>query len=152
MLLTFYILLYYFIGNITRAGRKIASGPNVATPELPFHFGKLHKHFSRRLTFHTLYHFAYTKFRRIRHEQMYMILRYMSFYNFNFFLVTYFSKQFTYPLRYLSTKNMLSIFCDPYKMHLQVITSMTTGSVIFHETNLLKSSPEGEGFIPRKRH
>jgi len=53
---------------------------------------------------------------------------------------------------HLSVKHFLSVFRTPYHVVLDVIDRMRSFPVIQHFLMVLKSSPKGEGFPPRRGH
>jgi hypothetical protein len=55
--------------------------------------------------------------------------------------LAYLSYEIPQPLRYLSVKNLLTVFGDPDHMVLEVIYGMRSFPVILHTLMLLKSSP-----------
>ena len=66
--------------------------------------------------------------------------------------LTYLSNQFSEPKGHVSKENRFAVLGDPYQMVLQIVNGMGGFAVVFHGTaNLLKSSPEGEGFSPIPR-
>ena len=83
---------------------------------------------------------------------MHVILGDSPFDNFYILGLAYLSYEIPQPLRYLSVKNLLTVFRDPDHMVLEVIHGMRSFPVILHTLMLLKSSPKGEGFSPRGRH
>ncbi len=60
--------------------------------------------------------------------------------------------QLPHPDRYFPMKNGLAVFGDPYHVEFDVIDSVRSLAVVFHNAaSLLKSSPKGEGFSPIPR-
>ena len=55
--------------------------------------------------------------------------------------------------RNVGSKDLLSVFRDPYDVILDIIDGMAGSPVVLHTESILKSSPEGESFslILRRR-
>jgi hypothetical protein len=82
-----------------------------------------------------------------------MVFGNMSLDDLNIICPANFPYQITQPFRNVSSKDLLSVFCDPYDMILDIVCGMTGFPVILHTESILKSSPEGESFslILRRR-
>jgi hypothetical protein len=64
----------------------------------------------------------------------------------------YLSHKFSQPFRHLSVQYLLPVFGDPDQVVLEVKYRMRSCPVMLHLLIVLKSSPEGEGFSPRRGH
>ena len=82
-----------------------------------------------------------------------MIFGNMSLYYLNIVCPAYFPYQVSQPFRNISSKDLLSVFRDPYDVVFDVVDGMARFPVILHTESILKSSPEGESFslILRRR-
>ncbi len=89
---------------------------------------------------------------RYRHKKMDMIFGDRPFDNLYVFALAYLSYKVPYPFSNLSVQYLLPVFCNPDQVVLKVIHRMRRRSVVLHLLILLKSSPKGEGFSPRRRH
>ena len=126
----------------------------MAAPEGFLNMLKLHHQFARCLALDRLHDLAGRKIRRTRQKHMHMILRHMAGQYLNLLGLTYLYDQLSQSMAYCVIKHALAVLCDPYKMVLDVKTTMGTRTIIFHAHSLtdnltyLKVSPKGEGFIP----
>jgi hypothetical protein len=83
---------------------------------------------------------------------MNMIFGDVAFDNLNIQGSAYFPDEFSQPDGHVSKENRFAVLADPYQMIFQIVDGMRGLAVVFHGTaNLLKSSPEGEGFYPIPR-
>lgn len=156
MTLVRYIFRDHLIGHVAAAATKIPPRPHVAPPKLLLQMRELPQQLVRRLPLQPLYQPADRHLRRYRHEQMYMIFRYMPLHNRHFVLTTNLSDHISYSQRYFSRQRRTTIFRAPYQMQVN-LNCMRTPSIFFHlptlsyrRANVLKLSPKGEGFDPPK--
>jgi len=87
-----------------------------------------------------------------RYEEVHMIPGDRPFDDFHVLRLAYLSHKITEAFRYLSIQHLLPVFRNPDQVVLEVIHRMRSCSVVLHILMLLKSSPKGEGFSPRRRH
>ena len=89
---------------------------------------------------------------RYRHEHMDMIPGDRTLDDFHVFRLAYLSQKIPEPFRYLSIEHFLPVFRNPDQVVLEVIHRVRSCPVVLHILMLLKSSPKGEGFSPRRGH
>ncbi len=89
---------------------------------------------------------------RHRHEEMDMILRDRTGDDFHVLGLTYFSEKISKALSHLSVQHLLPVLGNPDQVVLEVVHRMRRCPVVLHFLMLLKSSPKGEGFTPRRGH
>lgn len=153
MALLFNIFHNYFVGYIAGGSYKLSSCPYVSAPECFTEGFKFHKQFSGCLALEKLYNLTYRHVGRNWKEEMDMIFGDMPFYDLNIICPANFPYQIPQPLRNVSSKDLLSVFRNPYYMILYIVYGMAGFPVILHTESILKSSPEGESFslILRRR-
>ena len=139
-----------FIRYVTTTCDKVAASPKVSPPELPCQFLVFPQQLAGGLSLEPLDEFRYremvggTDKKRCR----------WSLETWPLMISTSIALQISltrlpHPDRYSPMKNGLAVFSDPYHMEFDVIDSMRSLAVVFHNTaSLLKSSPKGEGFSP----
>jgi hypothetical protein len=141
----------HFVGNITRAGDKIAACPHMTPPKCAAEAFILHKHFTRRFTLNRLDQLAHRNMRWNRDEYMDMVFGNMATDYLDILGSTNLTDQLTSTLSDISTKYRLAVFSDPNQMIFDVINGVARTAVVLHTASILKSSPKGEGFSPIPR-
>jgi len=145
------ILHHHLIGDIPRAGGKVASSPKVPPPKLPAQRLELHQYLSRCPSLDRLQQLTDRNMGRYRHKDMHMVPRDMALENLYIFGLANLSHQLPHPYSNLSCQNRLAVFGDPNQVKLQIVNAMARSTIMLHTASLLKSSPEGEGFSPNPR-
>lgn len=145
------ILHHHLIGDIPRAGCKVAPGPKVPPPKLAVQRLELHQNLSRGPSLDRLQQLTERYMRRYRHKDVDMVPRDVAFENLNILGLTNLSHQLPHPAGNLACQNRLAVFGDPYQVKFQIVNGMARSTIMFHTASLLKSSPEGEGFSPNPR-
>src|SRR5262249_8667337 len=100
----------------------------------------------RRFPFDPLHQVARRYMRRAGHEQVTLILAHMPLENLNLQLRADVSYKLPQADGYVRPQQLLTVLRDPHKVVLQVESGVRRPSVVLHPTNVLKWSPEGEGF------
>ena len=137
-LLGLYVLHNHLLRHISRTYHKVPSAPDVTFPiPLPYVW-KLHKYLSGCLLLDILHQLTCRKTRWSRHKQMYMAPRYMPLQDLYLVFQTDLPNQFSDPNRYFLGQYWPPIFRDPYKMKLDIVTSMRRGSIKLHSAIMLK--------------
>ena len=155
MTLFFDILLDDVIGHVPRTDTEVAACPEVSAPELLSQMWELTHQLVGTLPFQHLEQSADRQTRWHAHEQMNVVSRHMPFHDRHFMRAADFADQFTDSCANLTSHHGLTVLRDPDDVQVNAKNSMRAMSVLCHDhrlyhapENLLKSSPEGEGFNP----
>ena len=143
--------------HVATGGCEVTPCPQVTTPELLLNMPELHHQLPRCLAFEVLNQLADRQVRRARHEQVHVIRRNMPLENLNLVPPTHLDDQFAKSIPHGAAQDPFAIFRDPDNMVFDVIATMRTRTIVFHDDSLdqsmatLKVSPKGEGFRPIER-
>ena len=96
----------------------------MAAPEGSSEFLELGKELVGGFALEGLHEFADGEKGRHREEEMHVILRNGTFDDIDLVALAYLSYEIPQPLRYLSVENLLTVFCDPDHVVLEVIYGM----------------------------
>jgi hypothetical protein len=138
LLLGLYIFHNHLISHVARTRHKVPSAPDVTSPiSLPYVW-KLHQYLSGCLPLDILHQLTCRKTWGRRHKQMDVISRNMALQDLHLIRQTDLPNQFSDPNRHFLGQYRPSVFRDPYKMQLDVVTSMRRRSIKLHAAIILK--------------
>ena len=124
----------------------------MAAPEGSPEFFEFRKQFVRGLSLERLDQFAYREEGWHGDEEMDVIFRNGAFDYVDVVPLAYLPYKLPEPFCHLSIEYLLSVFRTPHHVVPDVIDRMRSFPVVLHLLMLLKSSPKGEGFPPRRGH
>ncbi len=146
------ILSNDFIRYIAAACYEVAASPKMSPPKLPCQFLVFAQQLAGGLSLEPLEEFRHRDMGRYRQEEMQVVFGNMALDDLNIHCLANLPYQVPYSDRYFLMKKGLAVFGDPYHTKLDVIDSVRSLAVVFHNTaSPLKSSPKGEGFSPIPR-
>ena len=155
MTLFFDVLFDDVVRHVPRTDAEVSARPHVPTPELLPQMWKLTHQLVRTLAFQHLEQPADALARRHAHEEMNVVARHMSFDNRHFLSTADFADQFSKSCSNFPTHDWFAILRDPDDMQVdaenrvRAVPIFCHGCALYHAAeNLLKSSPQGEGFNP----
>ena len=132
VVLMFNIFHNRFIRHVAARCNEISPSPKMATPILFLNMPKLLQDLSGCSTLYPLHNFTWRQVRRTRQQKVNVIARHRSLQDLNFQSLTRFANQIANTKSDRADQNRPAILCHPYKVKLDIKTTMCTGSVVFH--------------------
>ena len=155
MTLFFDVLLNDFVSDVAAGNAKVASRPEVASPELLSQMWELTHQLVGTLPFQHLEQPANRQTWRHAHEQMNVVAGDVPFHNRDFVSTADFADQLSESCANFTSHHGFAILCDPDDVQVDAKNRVCAmpifchGKGLYHaRENLLKSSPKGEGFNP----
>jgi hypothetical protein len=124
------ILRYHFFRHLAYRGTEIASCPKMPAPKSFLQVRELFEQLPRRATLEAPHDLTRRHRRGTTHQDVYVIFAHNSLHYPDLKSLTRFSYQLSNALRYVSTQYFVAVFCNPYKVILNLKNRMTAISII----------------------
>ena len=146
------VLLHHTVTHIPTRNTKVPSSPKVPSPKLLPNMLKLSHHHVRTLPLQPLHQPADRYLRCYRHEQMHMILRYVSAHDLHVFVPTNLPNQFPHPFTNNPFEHAFTVLGCPNQVQMNLKDRMRSMPVA-HQTSLRRlnrSQKLAEAFARRR--
>ena len=129
----------YLIRDVAYTPATIPDTPKMPTPVTSLQFTKLLQKQLGAPPLEPLDQIADTQRRGVRQVQMDVVLTDDALQNMHIQGVTGLAQQVPAPYLYIPRQHLVTVFCTPHQMHLQVVDRMSAGALL-HDPKLFKMS------------
>ena len=131
--MTSYVVTNHLICHLTHSSTEVTTCPNMLTPVTFFKMRELLLQHARRTTLDLLHYLTRRQMPRGCNQDVNMIFAHVPLFYQQIVLLTYLSDHLPNSKFHFSCKNMVTVFCHPHKVLLDVVYRVRTFA-IFHES------------------